>query len=653
MNESKKFKREDLHPERLDLPPIDRRPPYSFDSDAINLTHMLALLQRSISDRLDTVLVEMQTSPAWGPGTSLLSLRSAEVKSPFDRITGTLQFNPGIGSAEIVDFYRQPGRLSIKHGKAFTRGYRYHVGADKELNTQQKLEIISEDIADACNVIQSLRDVESIPEESYWGYLGVIDVLKHHYLSLFHAVTNPAKFNQNANMEEFAQVKDRAFLLARHFTRALYQTLLGRDHDSEIDLLELETFTRILVDYLNRQAQHNGSEMFKIAEIDHPLTIMLGVHANITNHQNIDVILALPTGGTQIGIATQLGYELYYQRSTRLHCVPLSTYSRNPTFEGLTTDAELCEYLGHLDIQEKDVLVAEDNSNTGATAQRITKALQDSGVSSSVVTIIEADVRRVVSNQRKGAGKSRAVANLLHPDYSPVGIVPIIVGNSDRSSRQIRKVVAEKIIRSSKDSSSEATVWKTVVRPGRFGNNRDKFFQAWNDEYGANNWRLAWELTDGRVLNWDEIFEQFIIAYTDYFQKHPDEAQFICDTYSYTYDRDETSYDSAFNRYALLDMPGVPNQFHHVAMNIALVEKLGYSFRGHEAIKVRAGRPGLPESEWPKGYRWQPGVIPYPYPELIITQNLGSDNWILPDSIEALYQSTKVLQIKTTFPKQK
>ena len=188
--------------------------------------------------------------------------------------------------------------------------------------------------------------------------------------------------------------------------------------------------------------------------------------------------------------------------------------------------------------------------------------------------------------------------------------------------------------------------WITVERPGYFGKKRAEFEKRWNEEYGEGNWKLVWETPRGNVLDYDGIIQEYIEGYAEYFRSHLDEAEYVTSNFSYCYDKEMVSKDEAFDPYARYNRPGHVNQFHNVAMNIALEKVLGMPFKGEVPLKVRAAKPGTPKEEWPLGWHWQPGLIPSAHPEEIFDMDFEGQWWDK-GSIEDFYQCNKALQIRS------
>ncbi len=199
------------------------------------------------------------------------------------------------------------------------------------------------------------------------------------------------------------------------------------------------------------------------------------------------------------------------------------------------------------------------------------------------------------------------------------------------------------------DMTSETNqIWETIKYPGYLGKSKEQKYAEWDSDFGRSNWRLAWHLQDGRVLDYAAIFFQvYVTGYSDHFQMNPDQSLWIAKNASYTYDKDLVTKEQAFDPFYLYERPGFANQFHNVALNLALVHSLGIEFQGLTPLQVREGKPGTDPQTWPAGWRWSPSRIPASNPELIPQNNVNG--WWKEGSIEDLYQRAKVLQVRRSF----
>lgn len=180
-----------------------------------------------------------------------------------------------------------------------------------------------------------------------------------------------------------------------------------------------------------------------------------------------------------------------------------------------------------------------------------------------------------------------------------------------------------------------------VGRPGYLGDRKDEFAAQWDAEYGAGNWWLAWEAPGGEAWQFDDVFwKVYVPGYVAHLLLHPEEARYLATNYAYAIDKDAVTREQAFDPHYLYNQPGRPNQFHNVALNIALEWYLGLSFCGERPIQVRG--------HGTEGERWNPGYIQAVRHDLI-PPGYEQQGWWQRGTIEAVYQSTKVLCVRTGF----
>lgn len=149
-------------------------------------------------------------------------------------------------------------------------------------------------------------------------------------------------------------------------------------------------------------------------------------------------------------------------------------------------------------------------------------------------------------------------------------------------------------------------------------------------------------MPNGEVWNFQRVFwDVYVAGYARYFEAHPHEAEYLAANYSYAYDLTEIPHELAYDPTALVNVPGLPNQFHHVALNWAIVNCTG-GWRGLRPIAVRG--PGT------EGERWNPGHIPADPIYVHLTDELAESmrpGWWEPGSVEAVYQHCRKLFVRT------
>ncbi|OGG26446.1 hypothetical protein A2960_06230 [Candidatus Gottesmanbacteria bacterium RIFCSPLOWO2_01_FULL_39_12b] len=190
--------------------------------------------------------------------------------------------------------------------------------------------------------------------------------------------------------------------------------------------------------------------------------------------------------------------------------------------------------------------------------------------------------------------------------------------------------------------------WITQERPGHLGRRRDEKFSEWNGRYDSGNWRLVNVDQNDRLWTIEEIvFNVYAESYAAYFQDHPKEADWIVNNFSHAYELDEypVPVERATDLYRTYNQPGIPNQFHAVALNYALMYLLNKPFKGNKPLRVYPADEGKPP---PEGEKWHPGRIPCLPKYLELINNLPDVSRWYSDTttIEHFYQATKALQVK-------
>lgn len=179
--------------------------------------------------------------------------------------------------------------------------------------------------------------------------------------------------------------------------------------------------------------------------------------------------------------------------------------------------------------------------------------------------------------------------------------------------------------------------WVTVERPGYFGKKRDEIQKSWDEKYGKDGWRLAYQWEDLVVPreNGIQIYED---AYYEFFKDHRGKLEWLLLTASDVYDTAPTNVQAGFN-YFVQETPN--NHIHDVSIRRAVM-RLGRVFRGDHLMQVR----------WigSEGYEINPGVVPFHLPDRIVPEKIndygGKGIWWNQYTIEDFYQRNKVLQIK-------
>lgn len=180
--------------------------------------------------------------------------------------------------------------------------------------------------------------------------------------------------------------------------------------------------------------------------------------------------------------------------------------------------------------------------------------------------------------------------------------------------------------------------WETVERPGYFGASRDRRHADYNEKYGPNGWRLAWDIAGEyhELLAAVALYED---AYYEHLKANPDQLEQLTAEALDVYD------DQLSNVYSRYDYSRQETERTHL-QDIAIrrsVLRLGRRFQGNTLIQIRDSL-----GEHPLSMSLSPGHVPFHLPDLIVQPEL--EGWWDPGSVESFYQSNKYLQRRCEQP---
>lgn len=410
----------------------------------VNVRKILEKARDDLALQVDRAVKRSAESFAWGD--EFVSLRDLpELQTRFNRFLGSIILPENLQGTPFGEFFNQPGRTYKKGSHLENRGARYFLPSDPGVGSvAEKLTVVRVDTASALATLSKI-DQKTLTTETLLPYLGILDYLKQDSLALYHVLIQPDKEGNLELAERSREMQTEALNLATDLTRAYYLAALGRK-------ITLPDFSQTIstVDRLSNYISQNLNDptFFKLPEIDHPLTIMLFAHEVVCLHPHTSTIIALPRGSTQVGVATQLAFELFWRENMRpkLIMVPISSYSRTKT--DLSIAKRYQDYLEKFAFQLKDrqILIVDDNSHSGVTLSNVISADKYFGSQNIVTAVAEIDPIRII-NQYSSGQPPRAITNYLHPDFqSAMGFVPVTKHKTPENTFQYRKYLARKIL---------------------------------------------------------------------------------------------------------------------------------------------------------------------------------------------------------------
>lgn len=174
--------------------------------------------------------------------------------------------------------------------------------------------------------------------------------------------------------------------------------------------------------------------------------------------------------------------------------------------------------------------------------------------------------------------------------------------------------------------------------PGYFGAKRDATMAAWDEVFGAGNWKLGWVVGD-KLVGYREACQLYEDAYYEFLKSQADLLEELVSTASDVYDDAPTNVHSGF------DYEKQETNRTHI-QDIALrnvIRRLERRFEGSHLVQIRFKDSHLSRC-------LTPGQVPFHRPELItLPDNLDlvyEKKWWNIGSVEDFYQLNKRLLIR-------
>ena len=145
--------------------------------------------------------------------------------------------------------------------------------------------------------------------------------------------------------------------------------------------------------------------------------------------------------------------------------------------------------------------------------------------------------------------------------------------------------------------------WRTIGRPGYFGEKRNELQIKWNEQFGEENWRIAWQWGNP-VIGRAEALQMYEDGYYEFFKGNSSLLSWLVNFASNICDTSPTNVQAGFS-YDIQETPN--NHIHDVAIRRAVLRN-GVWFSGDKLLEVR--------SVDAKGWVLSPCNIPFHLPQL-------------------------------------
>ncbi|GAB4146592.1 MAG: hypothetical protein OHK0017_07270 [Patescibacteria group bacterium] len=375
----------------------------------------------------------------------------------FDRISGAIYIDK-INHSSLVKFFNSERRVFFK-GKFKLRGSDYYAPVNSSLSLEEKVDIILQNIADAAEAIEKYEH-NTVLENDYFLFLAIQDYVKQALGILFHSFTYQERFGDlKIDNIEYQTHKQ---LLLKYFERSvedMYSLIFGLHDLQKSKKLVLELRQRLDRLYSNTLLDVSESSL-KLPENSHPVSLGISALRIADNHPNIDIVVGLPTGGTELSVLVKYILKVLTQKDIGLELLPVSTHSSKKEVDSNSQEINYYSLtrLIRNDLNGKNVLVVDDNSNTGSTLDIVNNLLSTSYALSSLnFAVSEIDTRRMVYKHVKNHNSFKFNFIPNGSIFNNIGgVVPITSDNAiHKGDRQMRKLRARQILINSLISNSE------------------------------------------------------------------------------------------------------------------------------------------------------------------------------------------------------
>ena len=432
-------KKTDLKQEALCLDPTDDNLfRIATEGAAVVMEHVPSILRRfhteySKNDRFS--IVDLSNYPSF-----------------FHEATGAIKIPPRNDIPEPYNSYFTANRIRQEGEHTFARGpnyYRQHIAG---FNPAEQLVLVRQEITDALRLLNGLAEPGSNSDHIF--KLAVQDNLRGNIQSIYLSIINALREkNKPENLSDFKTQYD---VMGQYYEAAVelqYAHMLGLDYN-DLDLLKrFSNIDRDLNAYSQLAESQTYTLKFKSPEVDNPIQIATRANELCYQYPQVNLLVGLSSGGVELACVSKLIARHKLDRTINVIHYPISVHHGQSMWskdKDVPNNQPLIDSFFDIDrAKNKQVVVCEDNSNSGQTLERIIDRLYDAGASKVHFAVIEIDPTRILMHaiqQKAGAkhnigqvaNRTRPVVNYFHPDFiGSVGVVKILL-----SDQGFTKVIA-------------------------------------------------------------------------------------------------------------------------------------------------------------------------------------------------------------------
>jgi predicted NAD-dependent protein-ADP-ribosyltransferase YbiA (DUF1768 family)/hypoxanthine phosphoribosyltransferase len=346
-----------------------------------------------------------------------------------------------------LSFFRKKGRIATKESaykqgrrvitdnSYYLRGERYLASIDPNLEPKQRLDILLEDFIDGVRLLFEYSNDISKDELVFKQELAILDYIKNSVIVVLNALIQNEKLGLfRLDDRRYQNVRNSLTNMAKRVVKMYFAYLVGNNEDYKSSLRDTERhsqeFENIIL-FLEQEYREGAinNPSFSRPEANHPLVIGASalLHAEKKDGKP-RTIVAFPSGGTELALAQQYAIELTSNYRPQVILMPFSLYSVNELPKRKLGERKTSTALDFLEqfrgsIDGREVMIVEDNSNSGNTIQRFYDLITEHFAPRKViVSVAEADIVR--ARELKDS-KTRLTVASPEVFESSVNILPV------------------------------------------------------------------------------------------------------------------------------------------------------------------------------------------------------------------------------------
>ena len=386
---------------------------------------------------------------------------SSSESTVFDPIVGSVIVDHLPEDQTIKDFFTEDRVLKRDEGGLELRGANYFIALDKERkNKGEKIDVIGTDIHAALTAITKI-DRDSIKtKDQFLPYLAIFDYLKLHTMTLFHSLTYAERLNPQVGQENnlmgngqtYQELRNQTAEFMETYVRMYYEVALGLPLSKQPDLEQDSKFVDMLTKQLKLGTDGDARHTITYPEVNHPLPIIFGAQQTAMKFPSCDLIVGIPSGGTESAVALKMAYQILYNQTPKLSLLPVSMHivsqvagSRGQTpinrlplekqeeartefakklATALSQDAAVSEVMNK---ENNTIMLVDDNSNTGSTLQllsdtfdtmnSVTSGAEEKKEMNIQAFLVQHDPGRIMRRLANSSRPRNRITRIDHPNY--------------------------------------------------------------------------------------------------------------------------------------------------------------------------------------------------------------------------------------------